>query len=72
MTQKEISLADWMTRIRQYENSIYVRVQVAGEWGNVALVDLSPERWGEEVARMLEAGIYPTRVLDENEIERGE
>lgn len=62
------SLAEWLWYVRRYEHGIYVRVQRAdGRWGNASLAELSPEEWGKHVARWLDEGGLPCRVLEEGE-----
>lgn len=60
-------LAEWLWRLRRYENGIYVREQVDGKWTNARLSDLPPERWAFHVARWLDGGVLPCRVLEEHE-----
>lgn len=61
------SLSEWLWRVKQYENSIYVRELVKGHWDTVSLGSLPPKEWSAHVARMLELGILPTRVREEGE-----
>jgi hypothetical protein len=61
------NLAEWLCRVKTYEDAIFVREQVAGKWQSIPLNFLCCERWGYHVARMLEAGIVPTRVIPESE-----
>jgi hypothetical protein len=59
------NLAEWLWRVKQYEGSIYVRELDNGHWKTIALGCLPPKEWAAQVARMLEAGIVPTRIRDE-------
>jgi len=61
------NLAEWLWRVKQYEDSIYVRELDNGHWQTIALGCLPPKEWAAHVARMLEAGILPIRVRDERE-----
>jgi hypothetical protein len=63
------NLWEWLWRLKRYERGIYVREQVDGRWGNVALSDLTPERWAYYVARWLEDGVLPCRVREPEEMQ---
>jgi hypothetical protein len=61
------SLAEWLWYVKQYEGAIFVREQIDGHWESPALASLSPERWAHHVARWLEEGSLPVRILEEDE-----
>lgn len=62
------SLAEWLWYVRRYERGIYVRTQNAeGRWVNASLAELNPKEWGEHIARWLDEGGIPCRVLEEGE-----
>ena len=56
------TLADWLWRLKEYENGIFVRVKRDGKLDAVSLRNVSPREWGEHVARFLEKGMVPVRV----------
>ncbi len=62
--EEPTTLTDWLWRVRQYENSIYIREEVNGHWKTLALGSLPPERWAAHVARMFENSMNPVRLLD--------
>lgn len=62
------NLMEWLWRLKRYEDGIFVREQGAGgKWGNAKLSDLPPERWAFHVARWLEEGSLPCRILEPQE-----
>jgi hypothetical protein len=60
-------LTKWLRYVKLYERDIFVRAQVDGKWTNVALADLPPEEWADNVARWLYEGRLPVRMLEESE-----
>lgn len=64
------TLRDRLQYVKQYERSIFVREQIDGKWRNVAISELSPERWAYYVANWVEAGITPHRVVEQPEPEK--
>jgi hypothetical protein len=64
-----MTLTEWFLRLKRYEREIYVREQVDGRWGNVALADLTPERWAHHVARWLAKGALPCRISEPEEMQ---
>jgi hypothetical protein len=63
------NLTEWLWRLKRYERGIFVREKVDGRWGNVALKDLTPERWAHHVARWLEKGALPCRIREQEEMQ---
>ena len=65
------TLKEWLWRVKQHEDSIYVReLTEGGKWGFSPLSELPPERWAHHVAGWLEKGVAPVRVIgtDEKEV----
>jgi hypothetical protein len=62
------NLTEWLWRLKRYDRGIYVSEQVDGRWGNIALADLTPERWAHHVARWLEEGALPCRIREPEEM----
>jgi len=59
------NLAEWLAYVKRHESAIYVREQeMGGKWVHIRLVELSPERWGHHVGRMLDKGILPAYVRE--------
>lgn len=69
LSDEPMNLTEWLWRLKRYERGIYVREQVDGRWGNVALADLTPERWAHHVARWLEEGLLPCRIREPEEMQ---
>lgn len=59
------TLADLLCWIRLYGDAIYVRENVNGEWTH-ALDSLPPDKWAKHVARFVEDGRIPHRVLPDD------
>jgi hypothetical protein len=64
--EEPLTLEDWFWRIRQYEDSIFVREPVNGKFGAVALGGLSPKRWAYWVTRFFHDGANPVRMIRES------
>ena len=56
-------LEEWLWYVHRYQGGIYVREQ----GGNARLADLPSHRWAFHVARWLEEGAIPCRVLEDQE-----
>ena len=56
------TLADLLHWIRLYGDSIFVREKIEGKWTN-SLNNLPPDKWAKHVARFVEEGIIPHRVV---------
>lgn len=65
--EQPAELIHFLYRIKRYEQGIYVREQVDGQWENPSLAELSPERWAHHVNRMLGQQIWPVRLKEEGE-----
>ena len=61
--EEPANLYEWLWRLKTYESSIYVRVQVDGHWKPIALADCNPEQWAVHMATWLQEGAVPVRVL---------
>jgi len=61
------NLAEWLWRVKQHGDTIFVRELVRGHWETVALGSLEPREWAAQVARMFEARIVPTRIREKGE-----
>ena len=59
------TLAEWLYRLRVYEDTFYVRALRDGKWTNAKLSELPPEQWAEHVAKWLEDGFVPVRLRGE-------
>lgn len=59
-----MTLAEWLARVREHDERIFIREEVDGKFESVALASLSPERWGHHVARMLQEGILPVYLKE--------
>lgn len=67
-TEYPNTLADWLWRLKLYEDGIFVRWKdTTGHWRTVSLVSLPPKDWAKRVARWLEEGAIPARIRDDAE-----
>jgi hypothetical protein len=57
-------LCDW---IHRYADSIFVRAEVAGKWGNHALSSLPAKEALAHAFRWIKEGRVPVRMLSEEE-----
>jgi hypothetical protein len=65
------TLAEWLWYTRYHQDRIFVREQDKdGKFGSMALSTITPEQWGKHVARWLNEGHIPVRVLTEEEVEQ--
>lgn len=56
-------LAEYLWFCRHWEHVIFFRAQREGKWTNVALADLTPQEFGEKLARLLEENRLPIRAF---------
>lgn len=59
----------WYTR--HHQDRIFVREKNKdGKWDSIALSEITPEQWAKHVAKWLDHGHLPIRVLTEEEVEQ--
>jgi hypothetical protein len=62
------TLAEWLWYTRHHQDRIFVREKNKdGKWDSLSLSEITPEQWGKHVAKWLEEGRLPVRVLTEAE-----
>lgn len=62
------TLEDWLWYTIHHQDRIFVREQDKdGKWDSIALSKITPEKWAKHVARWLEDGHLPVRVLTKAE-----
>ena len=54
-----------------YKDSIYVREEIDGKWSNVTLGALPPKLQADWIAKWLERGHVPHRMMTDEEIAAG-
>ena len=67
--KEPVDLAEWLWYVKRYEDSIFVRELVDDRWETVALSSLGPREWGNHLAKWLEGGHLPVRILEPHEQE---
>lgn len=67
--EEPTTLEEWLWRLKQYENQIFVRAQDKdGKWDALNLNEITPKEWGTFVAGWLTDGRLPVRVRTDEEI----
>ncbi|TXI10938.1 MAG: hypothetical protein E6Q68_07225 [Polynucleobacter sp.] len=61
-------LFEWLWRLREYEDCIFIRVYRNKEWMNVSLKEAKPQEWAAFTSRALEKGMLPVRVKRDSEL----
>lgn len=62
------NLFEWLWRLREYEDGIYIRVQRGEQWTNSSLEEATPKEWATFVAKALDKGMLPVRVKRDSEL----
>jgi hypothetical protein len=62
-------LATYLWYIKEHEERIFVRQQHPKGWHTVALSSLEPRDWGSQVAKWIDEGRIPYRVLTPQKME---